>query len=114
MTKAEKLQHCRGCGDNYYNGTGAAECWALKTAKLVTRYAIHLWSPMDTAKNLREVRVFQCYHERGNQRTVYLNAIPSHLRAEWGQLQREAKQRARTALKLEREAIPFDPTDVPF
>jgi hypothetical protein len=96
MTKDEKLKHCRGCGNDFYNGEGAKECWSLKDAKLITRYAIGLWTPMDSARNLHEVRKFDCYHERGSSRTVYMNAVPDHLRAQWNQLQREAKERAMT------------------
>lgn len=100
MTKEEKLKHCRGCGDDFYNGTGAKECWRLKDARLVTRYAIGLWTPMDTARNLREVRKMHCYHERGSSRTVYLDAVPSHLVGEWHQLQREARERAKSATSV--------------
>lgn len=94
MTKAEKLPLCRGCADNFYNGHnpyGVSECWMLKDAQLVTRYAIGYWTPMDTARNLREVRVLNCFHERGSGKTVYLTAIPQHLRAEWDEIQRDKK-----------------------
>lgn len=88
MTK----QDCKGCRDDFYNGTGATECWMFKDAKLITRYAIGFWTPMDTARNLREVVKPQCYHEQGSSRTVYMNAVPDHLRAEWHQLQREKRR----------------------
>lgn len=97
MTKNEKLQMCRGCGNDFYNDhndIGVKECWSLKDAEPVTRYAIGYWTPMDTAKNLREVRVLDCYHERGSGRTVYMSAVPQHLRAEWNQLQTAARIRA--------------------
>lgn len=95
MTKDEKLQKCRGCADNFYNGhnsIGVSECWMLKDARLVTRYAIGYWTPMDTAKNLREVEVLNCYHESGSGRTVYMTQVPEHLRDEWAQLQHERSQ----------------------
>ena len=93
LTKDEKLTHCRGCRNDFYNHDGHAmngtHCWSLDDAKLVTRYAIHFWTPMDTAKNLREVRVLNCYHEEGSHRTVYMERVPSHLAAEWDKLQLE-------------------------
>jgi hypothetical protein len=89
MNSAEKRQHCRGCGNDFYNGEGAKECWSLKDAKLVTRYAIGFWTPMDTAKNIHEVVKCNCYHERG---TVYMEAVPQHLQVEWNQLKRAKKE----------------------
>lgn len=95
MTRDEKLQHCAGCGDDFYNRPKEGTyCWSLPNAELVTRYAIGFWTPMTTARNLREVQVFNCYHERGNQRTVYMHAVPDHLKAEWEELKREARIRA--------------------
>lgn len=40
MTKTEKLNHCSGCSDNFYNGNnnlGVNECWLLKSMKLIKR-----------------------------------------------------------------------------
>lgn len=37
--------HCTGCRENFYNGNnpyGVAECWHLKTAKLILRKAVPL------------------------------------------------------------------------
>ena len=45
MTKLDKLKHCRGCRDNFYNGNnsyGVKECWGLKTAKLIMRVEVHI------------------------------------------------------------------------
>lgn len=91
MTKEEKLRHCRGCDDDFYNGNnsfGISECWLLEKAKLVTKYAIGFNTPMNTARNLREVKVLNCFHERGPNRTVYLGKIPSHLLEEWRNLEK--------------------------
>lgn len=50
MTKGEKLKHCAGCRDDFYNGNnpmGVKECWMLKTAKIVTRYRTGTWTKTD-------------------------------------------------------------------
>lgn len=45
MTKEEKLKHCKGCEDNYYNSMnerGITQCWMLQGAKLVSRKKVAL------------------------------------------------------------------------
>ena len=40
-----KLKHCRGCTDDFYNGSnpyGIKECWNLETATLVKRKEVHI------------------------------------------------------------------------
>lgn len=68
MTKREKLQHCTGCRNNFYNGhnpMGVSECWHLKDAKMVKRIRIGVWQnpPYNTK---RKVKVFNCRTEDGN------------------------------------------------
>jgi hypothetical protein len=46
MTKAEKLKHCIGCSENFYNGNnplGVKECWNLKNARLILRKRVGMW-----------------------------------------------------------------------
>lgn len=70
--------HCRGCRDDYYNGQGASECWMLKDAKVVTRYRIGWWVPMDSAKNFQLVKTYQCHRAPGQY--ALLERLPEHLR----------------------------------
>ena len=75
---SDKLQYCRGCRDDYYNGTGAKECWLLKDAKVVTRYRIGWWTPMDSAKNFQKVTTHHCHHAPGQY--AQMEKLPEHLR----------------------------------
>lgn len=96
ISKLEKKQYCSGCRQNFYNGNnphGIKECWSLKTAKLVKRFKIYWWTPMDKASNFEEVKVLSCYNDLENGHgNAYLCNIPSHLQAEWNQLQKEKKK----------------------
>lgn len=68
MREDEKLQHCLGCRDDFYNDKnpmGIKRCWGLKTAKMVTRYKIGTWTRPTEPFAFREVRVFNCYHQDG-------------------------------------------------
>lgn len=65
MTESEKLRHCVGCRDNFYNDNnpmGVKRCWGLKTAKLVTRYRIGTWTQPTQKGAFTEERKFNCYH----------------------------------------------------
>lgn len=45
MTTTEKLKHCSGCRDDFYNGAnpyGIGECWNLKPARLVWKKEVHI------------------------------------------------------------------------
>lgn len=68
MSKAERKKHCAGCYCNYYNGTGANECWSLDTAKLVMKKEVHVDQrpPWDQ----KPIKVLSCYHR---QRYVYVD-----------------------------------------
>lgn len=66
MTKAEKLKHCDGCNENFYNGNnplGVQECWSLETAKLIWRKRV----PMDQRPpwTQKARRYFACRREKG-------------------------------------------------
>lgn len=63
MTKQEKLKHCIGCREDFYNTSGNStdgECWNLKRAKLVWKKEVHIdQSPPWTQK---AKRLLSCYH----------------------------------------------------
>ena len=94
LTKQEKKGYCSGCQDDFYNGNNSlktGECWNLKTAKLVRRYKIYWWTPMDKASNFTEVMVLSCYHDLKNGHGhAYLTNI-HHLKQEWKELTRKPK-----------------------
>lgn len=82
MTDADKMKHCKGCKNDFYNGNnplGVRCCWALKDAKLGTRYEIGTWTTPDSRGAFREVKRFQCYHAKGLH--YYVN-LPSFVKAE--------------------------------
>lgn len=95
LSKIEKKNHCSGCRDNFYNGNnniGVKECWNLQSAKLVTRYKIYWWTPMDKASNFTEVKVLDCYNDLENGHgNAYLHDIPNHLKQEWKELLKAVK-----------------------
>lgn len=98
LTKYEKKQYCSGCVDNFYNANNEyniKECLYLKTAKLVKRYKIYWWTPMDKASNFTEVKVLSCYHDLVNGNGyAYLKEIPDHLKQEWKELHNKAIAKA--------------------
>jgi len=66
VNKTDKLAHCAGCTENFYNGNnplGVSECWHLKSARLVKRVRVPL--SQRPPWNQEPVKVFQCRHERG-------------------------------------------------
>lgn len=102
LSKSEKLKYCRGCTSDFYNGNnkhGIKECWCLKTAKLVKRYKIYWWTPMDKASNFTEVKVLSCYSDlRNGQGNAYLINIPGHLKLEWDKLQKKNRRKAKHSI----------------
>ena len=64
--KEEKLKHCSGCRNDFYNGNnnlGVEECWSLKKARLVLKKEVHInqippW-------NQEPKQVLSCYHRDG-------------------------------------------------
>jgi len=78
MKKDKK--YCIGCKDDYYNHDNPQsvnECWGYKTAKVVKRYCIGWWTPMDKKERFWEVQTHNCHTETG--RTAFLEKLPSHL-----------------------------------
>ncbi len=58
--KPNKLMCC-GCYDDFYNGQGAKECWAYKTAKVVNKVghsSIHVMNGPDTIMKA----TLSCWH----------------------------------------------------
>lgn len=66
MNKAEKLQHCVGCENNFYNGNnslGVLECWSLENAKLAMRKKVSMNQIPPWEQD--PISVFSCRHETG-------------------------------------------------
>lgn len=66
MTETEKLKHCAGCRNNFYNGNndlGVKRCWSLPTAKLVKRKEVH--RDQVPPWNQKPIKVLSCYHRAG-------------------------------------------------
>jgi hypothetical protein len=88
-----KMTHCVGCRDNFYNcpskakpGEGTSPtsaCWSLPNAKLVWRWRIFMWSPMDSRERFTKVRVHDCMHGDGPNRCIYMKRLPAHLGGDW-------------------------------
>jgi len=73
--------NCIGCDEDFYNGKnpyGVKECWHLKDAKLVTKYAIGVQTMQDKKENFWEVTVPNCY--RRTNHFVYYSSLPEHLK----------------------------------
>ena len=65
MTKSEKLKHCAGCEQDFYNGKNpyeVKECWSLGKAKLVSRKKIHI-NQVPPWKQ-KPIKVLSCYRQR--------------------------------------------------
>ena len=56
---------CKGCREDYYNGTGAEECWSYKSAKVVTRFRIGWWTQPDTPGAFTKVKTLKCHFAPG-------------------------------------------------
>lgn len=78
LSTKEKLKHCAGCHDNFYNcasnsGSSTGLCWSLPTMKLVLRKEVHIdqrppWTQHPTLTPT-------CYHRQGY---VYVGADQTH------------------------------------
>lgn len=75
--KADK-KYCAGCDDDYYNGTGAPECWLFKAAKVVKRFRIGWWTQPTSKDVFTEVTTHSCHRESG--RFAFMEALPAHLK----------------------------------
>lgn len=78
-------KNCLGCANNFYNGNnslGVRECWSLKSAKLVSRITIGNWEE-PPYKNKKKIQVPNCYHERGSNRTHYIDPKAINSQGYW-------------------------------
>lgn len=64
MTEQEKLLHCVGCHDDFYNHReGQGRCWSLSSMKLVLKKKVHVsQTPPWTQK---PIKVPDCKHVSG-------------------------------------------------
>lgn len=73
-------KYCAGCDSNFYNGNnpmGVQECWMLEKAKIVKKWAIGWWVPMNKKENFRKVITYSCHTESGQ--VAFLDKLPEHL-----------------------------------
>jgi len=63
-------KHCYGCRNNFYNNNFNS-CWSLKDAKRVWRIPIGHWEN-PPYRNKRKMRVPDCWHGEGSNRTHYI------------------------------------------
>ena len=80
MNERDKLKHCNGCRDDFYNGKnaiGVKRCWMLKDAKLVTRYRIGTWTRPTEPGAFTECKVLSCYHQNGYH---YVTKLPDFVK----------------------------------
>jgi hypothetical protein len=80
MTENEKLKHCVGCRDDFYNDKnpmGVKRCWGLKTAKMVTRYRTGTWTRPTEPGAFTECKVLNCYHQDGQH---YIETLPDFVK----------------------------------
>ena len=83
---------CHGCRNDFYNGNnsmGVKECWSFKGAKVVKRWRIGWWTPMDRPENFKEVRTLDCYHQTGT--AAFLKELPQHIKEMVRMRKRSAK-----------------------
>ncbi len=80
LSKSEKVKYCSGCHDNFYNRNnelGIKECWNLKTAKVITVFAIGWWTPQDKKENFMRITTLDCHKEPGS--FAFYKSLPKHL-----------------------------------
>ena len=74
-------KYCVGCDSDYYNHENhstTGECWSFDTAKVVKKYCIGWWTPMDKKENFWQTTTHNCHTESG--KFAYLDKLPEHLR----------------------------------
>lgn len=89
-----KRESCAGCRNDYYNHGNHSDtgfCWSLPRARMVSRWAIGMQTPMDRRDRFRKVKVYNCFHGEGPYRDVYLERLPQHLGGDWAD-KREREQ----------------------
>lgn len=72
MDERKKLQYCKGCRENFYNGNndlGIRRCWHLKDAKVVWRKEVSIYQKPPWKQ--KAIKVLDCYRKPGY---VYVEA----------------------------------------
>lgn len=64
-----QIKHCAGCHDDFYNHNQKGGCWSRKTGKMVYRVPVGMWE-QPPYKDKKKIRVPDCWHGSGNQRTI--------------------------------------------
>jgi len=80
-------KHCIGCHDNYYNcqatsGSSDGMCWSRKTGKMVWRIPVGYWENPPYL-NKKKVKVPDCWHGQGSNRTHYIKPEVLDSRGYW-------------------------------
>ena len=60
MEKSKKLERCRDCYNNFYNGTGAKECWSLESAQPQVVYVVPTWQEWPE-KHMKPINRLSCW-----------------------------------------------------
>lgn len=63
MTRTEKLRHCVGCRDDFYNGKnelGVKECWSLEKAKVIWKKEVRIDQRPPWTQKAK--RLLSCFH----------------------------------------------------
>lgn len=66
-----KIEHCKGCHDNYYNHSESGGCWSRGRGKMVWRIPVGMWESPPYL-NKKKVKVPDCWHGSGPHRTIYV------------------------------------------
>ena len=64
MTKEEKLRHCQGCRNDFYNGKNPykiKECFSLKSAELMLKKEVYVNQIPPWNQEPRQI--LSCYHK---------------------------------------------------
>jgi hypothetical protein len=68
MSDQEKLAHCVGCRNDFYNDKnqhGVKRCWSLDNANVVTRYRIGWWTAPTSKDAFTKVQTLDCHTAPG-------------------------------------------------
>lgn len=60
MNRDDKLKRCRDCRNNFYNGTGAKECWSLADAVPQVVYTVGTHQPWPE-KHMKPIDRLNCW-----------------------------------------------------
>ncbi len=68
LSVSQKLKHCTGCHDNFYNNGGNSLkkdglCWSIHSAKLVMRKRVHIHQRPPW--NQKAQKYLDCIHGNG-------------------------------------------------